>query len=135
MEKEVINATCQINDAYKNVVIELEEDAVCKISYDDGKNRISVEADHFWGALINLRQILELKNIRLLCKGCSKNVYPSPMILDMGDARVAYRMILGQQVHKEDLVYIFDSCTPQEYATIEEQEEFYHRWCNSFSFN
>lgn len=135
MEKEVINAICQINTAFKNVVIELEEDDVCKIFYNDGENRISVKAEHFWGALIKLRKILESKNIRLLCKGCSKNVYPSPMILDMGDARVAYRMILGQQVLKEDLVFIFDPCTPQEYATIEEQEDFYHRWYNSFSFN
>ncbi len=31
-------------------------------------------------ALIDLRRRLETDNMKLLCKGCSRYVYPSPMI-------------------------------------------------------
>lgn len=128
MEIEIYTIPCLIEDNIRNVSIELFEDELCKITFDDGKNVISSEAEHFWGALIKLRKILETKNIRLYCKGCARNVYPSPMILDMGDARVAYKMTSGQRVLKEDLVFIFDPCEPEEYATLEEQEEFFKTW-------
>lgn len=128
MEIEIYTIPCLIEDNIRNVSIKLFEDELCKITFDDGKNVISSEAEHFWGALIKLRKILETQNIRLYCKGCARNVYPSPMILDMGDARVAYKMTLGQRVLKEDLVFIFDPCGPEEYATIDEQEEFFKTW-------
>ena len=128
MEIEIYTIPCLIENNIRNVSIELFEDDLCKITFDDGKNVISSESEHFWGALIKLRKILENQNIRLYCKGCARNVYPSPMILDMGDARVAYKMTLGQRVLKEDLVFIFDPCEPEEYATIEEQEEFFKTW-------
>ena len=128
MEIEIYTIPCLIEDNIRNVSIKLFEDELCKIIFDDGKNVISSEAEHFWGALIKLRKILETQNIRLYCKGCARNVYPSPMILDMGDARVAYKMTLGQRVLKEDLVFIFDPCGPEEYATIDEQEEFFKTW-------
>ena len=128
MEIEIYTIPCLIEDNIRNVSIKLFEDELCKITFDDGKNVISSEAEHFWGALIKLRKILETQNIRLYCKGCARNVYPSPMILDMGDARVAYKMTLGQRVLKEDLVFIFDPCGAEEYATIDEQEEFFKTW-------
>ena len=128
MEIEIYTIPCLIEDNIRNVSIKLFEDELCKIIFDDGKNVISSEAEHFWGALIKLRKILETQNIRLYCKGCARNVYPSPMILDMGDARVAYKMTLGQRVLKENMVFIFDPCEPEEYATLEEQEEFFKTW-------
>ena len=128
MEIEIYTIPCLIEDNIRDVSIELFEDELCKIAFDDGENVISSEAEHFWGALIKLRKILETQNIRLYCKGCARNVYPSPMILDMGDARVAYKMTLGKRVLKEDLVSIFDPCEPEEYATLEEQEEFFKTW-------
>lgn len=128
MEIEKYTIPCLIEENIRDVSIELFEDELCKITFDDGENAISSEAEHFWGALIKLRKILETLNIRLYCKGCARNVYPSPMILDMGDARVAYKMTLGQRVLREDLVFIFDPCEPEEYASIEEQEEFFNTW-------
>jgi hypothetical protein len=56
------------------------------------------------------------------------NVYPSPMVLDMGDARKAYKMKLGYPAKMEDLVFIFDPCDPEDYASIEEQDRFYDEW-------
>lgn len=43
------------------------------------------------------------------------------MILSMGIGREAYYLTMGKQA--ETLVDIFDNCSSQEYATIEEQKQ------------
>ncbi|MDE5782646.1 MAG: hypothetical protein K2I03_14415 [Lachnospiraceae bacterium] len=77
------------------------------------------EGDNYFETLIELRQELEKMNIKLLCKGCCKNVYPSEMLLNMGAVRKAYTLIYGEQAKMNLLVDIFDSCSIEEYATIE----------------
>ena len=135
MEIEIYTIPCLIEDNIRNVSIKLFEDELCKITFDDGKNVISSEAEHFWGALIKLRKILETQNIRLYCKGCARNVYPSPMILDMGDADKAYKLSMGQKAVINNLVDIFKPCDPNEYASIEEQLSYYNMWVKSVSAN
>ena len=129
-ETEKYSVSCLINKRIHEAVLELQDDENCKINLTVGKDTYSSEGEHFWGALIELRKKLEEHNIKLLCQGCCKNVYPSPMILDMGAAVKAYKMTLGKQAKSEDLVFIFDPCKPEEYASIEEQERFYHKWLN-----
>lgn len=130
-EIEKISVSCLINEAVNDAVLELQEDDTCRIIITVGNNTYSSESEHFWGTLIDLRKTLEGHNIKLLCQGCCKNVYPSPMILDMGDAIKAYKMTLGKHVKLEDLVFIFDPCKPEEYASIEEQESFYNEWIST----
>ena len=127
-EIEKLSVSCLINGDVYNAVLELQEDNNCSIRFTVENNTYSSEAEHFWGALIKLRKQLEEHDIRLLCQGCCRNVYPSPMILDMGDARKAYKMTLGKHVKMEDLVFIFDPCEPEEYASIKEQAGFYDEW-------
>ena len=130
MEIETYTIPCLINGNIRDVSIELSEDEQCKVTFKDGERILSFEAENYWEALIELRKKLEALNTKLFCKGCARNVYPSPMILDMGDARRAYMLTLGQQAHMKDLVFIFDQCDPDEYASIEEQEAFYDAWIN-----
>lgn len=121
---------CYINgDEYKSVLYlyEKNENYQLKLKMDD--KIIGSEGKNYFDALINLRKKLEADNIMLLCKGCSKNVYPSPMILSMGDAIKAYELTIGKQAHTSDLVNIFESCRYEEYASIEEQYHFYETWC------
>ncbi len=68
-----------------------------------------------------------------MCKGCCKNVYPSGMILSMGEGRKAYELELGKQAKMDSLVDIFAPCLSQEYAIIMAQEEFYKTWLESLN--
>ena len=86
------------------------------------------EGDNYFDTLIKLREELEKLNIKLLCKGCCKNVYPSGMLLCMGAGRNAYTLIYGEQAKMNSLVDIFDSCSIDEYATIQEQLEYFEEW-------
>lgn len=88
-------------------------------------------ADNFFEALIEVRKELEKKEIKLLCKGCCRNVYPSAMLLGMGSGRKAYSLVIGQQAKLSSLVDIFELCPKDEYASIDEQYAFYIKWCDS----
>lgn len=90
---------------------------------------IEKKGRNYFDTLREIRSILENQSIRLLCKGCCKCVYPSAMILSMGRGREAYYLTMGKQA--ETLVDIFDNCSSQEYATMEEQKQYFHEWCNS----
>lgn len=133
MEKEEINVLCIENGVEKKVLIQLIEndDEIVKIKLLLGKITIEKEDETYFEALIKLRRDLEILNIKLLCKGCCKNVYPSGMILSMGTGRKAYTLILGKQAVKDTLVDIFDPCLADEYGTIEQQSEFFEAWIKS----
>ena len=128
MENEVYTIPCFIEGNIRDVSVELFEDDLCRLTFNDGKNKLFSEAENYWEALLELRKELESRNTKLFCQGCAKNVYPSRMILDMGDARKAYKLTLGHQALLKDLVFIFDPCDPDEYASIAEQETFYLAW-------
>ncbi len=93
--------------------------------------KISKEADNFFEALIEIRKELEEKDIKLLCKGCCLNVYPSAMLLNMGSGIKAYELTLNEQAKMSSLVNIFESCELEEYASISEQYNFFNKWCSS----
>lgn len=71
---------------------------------------IKKRADNYFEALNKIRMELEKKEIKLLCKGCCRNVYPSGMLLDMGSGRKAYQLVMGEQAKMSSLVDIFESC-------------------------
>ena len=129
MEKEVCNVICVEKEQNRNAVIELTEgeDSVT-IKFSLGKLLLEKAGDNYFDILIKLREELEKSNIKLLCKGCCKNVYPSGMLLSMGAGRNAYTLIYGEQAKMDSLVDIFSSCSMDEYATIEEQLEYFEEW-------
>ena len=126
MEKEICNVICIEKEQDRKAVIELTEnqDSVT-IKFSLGKLVLKKEGDNYFDTLIKLREELEKLNIKLLCKGCCKNVYPSGMLLCMGAGRNAYTLIYGEQAKMNSLVDIFDSCSIDEYATIQEQLEYF----------
>ncbi len=89
-----------------------------------------VEEDHF-SSMLSLRRKMELSNMKLLCKGASRNVYPSPMQFSMGNTLKAYNKKLGKQALKSDLVDIFQPIGIEEYSSLEEQKEFQDNWIKS----
>ena len=94
MEKEICNVICIEKEQDRKAVIELTEnqDSVT-IKFSLGKLVLKKEGDNYFDTLIKLREELEKLNIKLLCKGCCKNVYPSGMLLCMGAGRNAYTLI------------------------------------------
>ena len=82
MEKEICNVICIEKEQDRKAVIELTEnqDSVT-IKFSLGKLVLKKEGDNYFDTLIKLREELEKLNIKLLCKGCCKNVYPSGMLL------------------------------------------------------
>jgi len=52
---------------------------------------------NFFRALQSIRRGLEPNGVRLRCLGACRDVYPSPMIEDMGPAEKAYRLTMGDQ--------------------------------------
>ena len=91
MEKEICNVICIEKEQDRKAIIELTEnqDSVT-IKFSLGKLVLKKEGDNYFDTLIKLREELEKLNIKLLCKGCCKNVYPSGMLLCMGAGRNAY---------------------------------------------
>lgn len=93
--------------------------------------KFSCKSDNFFLALQSLREELQKKNIQILCNGSAKNVYPSPMQLSMGSGRMAYKLRIGQQATKEDIVDIFDYEEGINIVEFDEQSKFYSEWLKS----
>ncbi len=130
--KEKYEISCLVNGKHeKGNMFLSEKQGKYTIRFEMKDYNILVEAENYFYALTDLRRKLEMKKIKLLCKGCSLNVYPSPMILSMGDATEAYQLFLGKHAMMEDLVNIFASCDAGEYSTVEEQLAYYEKWLKS----
>ena len=91
----------------------------------------SAIAETFFDAMVNIRRELEYKGLRPKCFGACKDVYPSPMIRNMGNGEKAYQLKLGSPAKMEDLDSIFSSVAEITPSSVKEQEEFYRRWLKS----
>jgi hypothetical protein len=107
-----------------------EESLRLSIEFEGTRESSTSEAG-FFNALCSLRESLELVGLRPKCFGACENVYPSPMILSMGGGELAYRLMLGKQALKADLVNIFDCDDSVHPCSVEQQKEFYQRWIQS----
>jgi len=72
-------------------LIELDNDLV-KLLFNYHLGQECRESDNYFSALQGIRQALEVEGITILCNGSSTNVYPSGMMLDMGNGEKAYRV-------------------------------------------
>lgn len=107
------------------------QDAVrLELRFDDQELGVTTE-DGFFAALAALRKELESEGSLLACYGCSRNVYPSPMIRSMGQGEKAYLLKMGQPARSEDLVSIFETGAEVEPVTVAEQEKYYRDWLSS----
>lgn len=128
-KKEIL---CYKNNAIKTSTVELwENDDNVRICFQLDDITIDKSGDNFFETLVAVRKELEAEGVKLLCKGCSKNVYPSGMLLNMGAGRKAYTLTLGMQAKRASLVDIFESSSLDEYASIGEQCSFFDAWTRS----
>lgn len=97
-----------------------------KIEFKLDELEFTKKSDNYFSTLLEVRKELEPRGIKLLCKGCSRNAYPSRMSMEMGGGLLANVMYMGKE--SESKVNIFNDCTLEEYATIEEQSLYLDEW-------
>lgn len=93
--------------------------------------KYNANAENYFTALQNLRSILEKQGVQICCNGAARNVYPSPMLLSMGDGYMAYKLFKGSNASMANLVNIFDYDNSLEWCTVSEQRKFYQEWLDS----
>ncbi len=108
---------------------ELQNTDDVSLSFLYAENSVNQVAADYFTALCRIREELEKQSISVICNGASKDVYPSPMMRDMGDGDQAYRLKIGVPPKMTDVVNIFEvdknNFIP---STVIEQEEFYKEW-------
>jgi hypothetical protein len=87
--------------------------------------------DSLFDALISVRREMEGEGLLLACYGCSRNVYPSRMSLDMGSGDKAYILEMGRKGRAKDMVSIFETGPEVIPVTLAEQEENHRNWLAS----
>ena len=119
MEKEICNVIYNTHGINKNATIELiENEDLVETIFKSNDLILKKSNENYFDALIEIRKELEKRNIKLLCKGCARNVYPSGMILSMGMGRQAYTLVIGEQAKIDSLVDVFAPCSIEEYGTM-----------------
>ncbi len=121
------------NNKVINLNLELfesdEEDVVSISIYYDNKE-IKKKGEYWFLVFQELKDLLLDKYIGLQCYGSLINVYPSPMMMNMGGQK-AYFLKIGEPSLNKDIVNIFDYIDIYEFATKEQQDQFYNKWLNS----
>ncbi|MTI30959.1 hypothetical protein [Xanthovirga aplysinae] len=85
--------------------------------------------EDYFTFLCRIRESLEKDGVSVICNGASKDVYPSPMMRDMGDGDQAYRLKIGVPAKMTDVVNIFEVDKDNFISsTVSEQKEFYNEW-------
>ncbi|MCP4321030.1 MAG: hypothetical protein GY787_04105 [Alteromonadales bacterium] len=110
--------------------------------YEGGKVKLTIELNgiHLVGeshncfdALVELRIDAEKHSVSIICNGSSLNVYPSGMSKSMGTGVFVYKLSLGKQALRSDLVNIFELGDDYQLCTVEEQKKFFKKWIKSLS--
>jgi hypothetical protein len=110
----------------------LEEDGdTCTVSLTCASFTGRATAEDYFEAFAQIRTELGVRDLAPLCYGASRDVYPSPMSIQMSGGLKAYRMTLGKQALTEDLVNIFDSGPGLDPASPQEQRAFHKEWIAS----
>lgn len=92
---------------------------------------IAAHADDFFDALVAIRLSLEVEGLIPFCYGASLNVFPSAMSRQMSMGKAAYRMTLGKQALRSDMVQIFAEGPDVIPASVTRQREFFQSWHQS----
>lgn len=121
------------NNKVINLNLELfesdEEDVISISIYYDNKE-IKKKGEYWFLVFQELKDLLLDKSIGLQCYGSLINVYPSPMMMNMGGQK-AYFLKIGEPSLNKDIVNIFDYIDIYQFATKEQQDQFYNKWLNS----
>ena len=111
--------------------IQSEKEDRCSLVCTYRGKRIEASADDFFEALCALRRQLQTDGLIPFCYGASLNVFPSAMSRQMSSGLSAYRLTLGKQALRADLVQIFAQGHDVIPASVEHQQQFFDDWLKS----
>ena len=94
-------------------------------------NFYKIEGYDLLDSFTKLRQLLEEKQLFILCQGSAKNVHTSGMARDMSFGLKAYSLELNKKASLDQLVEIFDPAPIEIVCSIEEQRAFLEKWIAS----
>ena len=103
----------------------------CTIHLEFKDEQMAATDRDFFEALCSLREKLAKHGLSPLCYGASRNVFPSGMLRDMGNALRAYRLRMGHRGNA-GIVRIFDSGDDLDIVSVETQRQFHKEWLQSF---
>ena len=92
-----------------------------------GLGKFSSKSTDYFEALTQIRRELEAKQVRLLCWGARKDVWPSGMQRDMGGGMRAYQL-LEDGTNNPDARSIFEYAPPETIGTVDEQKKNAEQW-------
>jgi hypothetical protein len=113
------------------VIVDALPHRQCRLVLQFAGGEITGEAFHYFEAMCQIREQLEPTGWLPVCYGASRNVYPSGMGRDMGRGLKAYRMHIGQEGTKSDLVRIFETGPDVEPVSVLVQRTFWKEWMKS----
>ena len=105
-----------------------EADYSVKLRY--GNEEIQERGSSVFSAFNCIRNNLDKDGIVADCYGCAVNAYPCRMSLNGGGTQL-YLLQEGIESDLDDLVFIFDTKPELTLGSVEEQQAFYNRWCDS----
>lgn len=117
-----------------------EEAATIRIDSSNGCEVTIIAADGAcWKAsaddpltsLNSVRRQMEIEGFFPLCCGARLDVAASGMARGARATRKVYRLELGKQALRENLVDIFDPAEKENVSTLQEQRDFYEKWLAS----
>ena len=111
--------------------VENEHDDLCALICRYRGKEIEAQAEDFFEALCEVRLKLEVEGLIPFCYGASLNVYPSAMSRQMSLGKAAYRMTLGKQALRSDMVQLFAEGPDVIPAPVARQREFFQSWLQS----
>ncbi len=101
-----------------------------RVTLDGPTGRVEATDRDYFDALAGVRRQLEPQGWSIAVQGARRDTFPSGMLRDGGSHKV-YVQKLGQHVQQSDLVSMFDDADPADLATVDEQEQYFHRWRES----
>jgi hypothetical protein len=113
--------------------ISYANEPLCNLSFRHSEIGVhQVQGVDIFDSLRELRKILyEQYDVYLLCAGSRVDTYPSGASRNMTGGRVQFIYTLGRDPTRSDEVKIFDSATPSQVGSVEEQLGYHDEWLRS----
>lgn len=140
MEEPIIKIKAELADDNGNLISGFfklwetteDESDFLRLTLEFRDISISVKsAEGVFDALTIIRNKLRPLGYIPKCYGACLNVFPSGMVRSMGMGEKAYMLTLGKPALSKDLVNVLEFVDGEQYATVEEQEQFYEQWFDS----
>lgn len=113
------------------VLIEEELPEACRLTCEYREKSIFAEAKDYFEAFCRIREKLEEEGIIPFCYGASLDVYPSRMSRQMSKGKAAYKIEIGKQARRENIVQIFEEGPDVIPSKVHVQREYFEEWLNS----